>query len=83
MFESVSIVGARGQITISKPIREIKNINAGEKVIVKIEKDKIVVEKMIGKKEKEALMKEYYSKYTKQNEELSEEMLVASSETGE
>ena len=80
MYESVSVVGERGQITIPKIIREKRNIKSGEKVLVKMEDSRIVVEKMQSKKEKEELMKEYYSKYAKQNEELSEELLTASAE---
>jgi hypothetical protein len=49
---------------------------------VKIENEKIVVEKTLGRKEKEKLMKEYYIKYSKENEALSEEMIAAGSEVG-
>jgi len=34
----------------------------------------------LSKKQKEELMKEYYIKYAKENEELSEEMMAASTE---
>ncbi len=83
MYESVSVVGERGQITIPKSIREIKKIRAGERVIVKIDDSKIVVEKMLEKKDKEALLKEYYQKYRKLDEKISEEWLHASKEADE
>jgi AbrB family looped-hinge helix DNA binding protein len=81
LFESESVIGERGQVTIPKIIREKKNLVAGEKVVFKIEGDKIIMEKnKIDKKEKERLMKEYYTKFAKENEELSEEIVGASSE---
>jgi len=81
MYESVSVVGERGQITIPKSIREKEGIKKKDKVIVKIEDDKIIVEKQLSKKEKEKLMKEYYIKYAKENEELAKEMEIASFES--
>ncbi|MBI4053423.1 MAG: AbrB/MazE/SpoVT family DNA-binding domain-containing protein [Candidatus Diapherotrites archaeon] len=63
MFESISTMGQRGQITIPKTIRRIKGLKANDRVIVKIEGGKIVVEKELSKKRKETLMKEYYIKY--------------------
>ncbi len=80
MFESESIIGERGQVTIPKIIRQKKKLLAGEKVVFKIEGDKILIEKNPDKKEKERLMKEYYLKFAKENEELSEEMIAASNE---
>lgn len=63
MYESITVVGERGQITIPKAIREIEGIKAKDRIIVKIEDHKIVVEKALSKKEKEELIKEYYQKY--------------------
>jgi len=80
MYESISVVGERGQITIPKIIRNVKGINAKDEVIVKVEKNKIVVEKNMKEKEKGELMKEFYVKYAKENEELSEELSGASGE---
>jgi len=74
LYERVCVVGERGQITIPKAIREIEGVKPGEEVIVKIEDDRIVVEKKMSRKKKEALMKEYYQKYAKENEELCREM---------
>jgi len=74
LYESVCVVGERGQITIPKIIREIENVRAGEEMIVKIENKKIVVEKKMSKKEKEKLMIEGYKKTAKLNLELCKEM---------
>ena len=82
MYECITVVGERGQITIPKAIRDIEGIKPKDKLIVKIENEKIVVEKTLGRKEKEKLMKEYYIKYSKENEALSEEMIAAGSEVG-
>jgi AbrB family looped-hinge helix DNA binding protein len=83
VYESIAVVGERGQITIPKTIREVEGINAKDKVIVKIENKKIVVEKKLSKKEKEELMKEYYQKYSKLDEEIEEEWKYASKEADE
>jgi len=80
MYESLTTVGERGQITIPKIIREKKGIKSKDKVIVKVENGTIVLEKALGRKEKEDLMREYYTKYSKENKELSEEMISASAE---
>ena len=80
VYESITTVGERGQITLPKAIREKEGLKKKDKVIVKLEDNKIIVEKMLSKKEKEKLMKEYYIKYAKENEELAEEMFNASSE---
>lgn len=74
MYESVTVVGERGQITIPKNIRDLEDIKPKDKVIVKIENDKIVVEKALGKAEKEKLMVEGYKKMGKQGLELENEM---------
>ena len=83
MYERVTTVGERGQITIPKTIRDKEGLKKKDKVIVKIEDDKIVVEKLLSKKEKEKLMKEYYIKYSKENEKIAEEWKYASKEADE
>ncbi len=80
MYEGISSVGERGQITLPKALRVAKGIKPKDKVIVKIEDEKIVVEKSVGKKEKESLMKEFYLKYEKLNKEIEEEWKFASIE---
>lgn len=80
MYETECVVGERGQITIPKIIREKEGLKKKDKIIVKIEDERIIVEKKLSKKEKEKLMKEYYLKHAKENEELSKEMEVASIE---
>lgn len=80
MYESVSIVGERGQITIPKIIREKEGIKMHDKVVVKLEDKKIVVEKILGKKEKEALMIEGYKKTAKLSLEICKEWEVTEKE---
>ncbi|PIU21270.1 MAG: AbrB family transcriptional regulator [Candidatus Diapherotrites archaeon CG08_land_8_20_14_0_20_34_12] len=74
MYESITVVGERGQITIPKIIREIEGIKAKDKVIVKIDNEKIIVEKALSKKETEKLMIEGYKKMAKFDKEIEEEM---------
>ncbi|MBN2126834.1 MAG: AbrB/MazE/SpoVT family DNA-binding domain-containing protein [Candidatus Diapherotrites archaeon] len=78
MYESITIMGERGQITIPKSIREIAGLNPKDKLIVKIEEKKIVVEK--PQKEKEELIKEYFEKYSWLEKEVDEEWKHASKE---
>ena len=73
MYESITVVGERGQITIPKTIRDLEGIKAKDRVIVKIEDNKIVVEKALDKKEKEALMKEYFTKYSEIHKKINKE----------
>ena len=80
MFESVTTVGERGQITIPKDIRNKEGIRPKDRVIVKIEDNKIVVEKAPGRLEKEKLMIEGYKRMAKTDEELTEEMGYVSQE---
>ena len=80
LFESISTVGQRGQITIPKTIRRIKGLKANDKVIVKIEDGKIVVEKALSKKRREALMIEGYKKLAKLSLETEDEWKYASTE---
>ena len=60
MYEHLSIVGQRGQITLPKDIREKEGIKHKDKVIVKIEDNKIVVEKTRTQKDRKAEMIEGY-----------------------
>ncbi len=73
MYESVAVVGERGQITIPKLIRGLKHIKSRDKVIVKIENKKIVIEKILNEKEKEKLLLEGYKKLNNLSIELVEE----------
>jgi AbrB family looped-hinge helix DNA binding protein len=66
-------VGERGQITIPKIIREKEGIKMHDKVVVKLEDRKIVVEKILSKKEKEKLMIEGYKKMAKSSLEICKE----------
>lgn len=63
MFESICIVGERGQITIPKVIRQINGIKNKDKLIIRMENEKMVVEKMHNKQEIEKSLKEYHTKY--------------------
>ncbi len=83
MYESTTVVGERGQITIPKIIREKEGLKAKDKVIVKIENDKIVVEKALSVSEKEKLMLEGYKKMAKLDKEMEEEMRFVSKEADE
>ncbi|MEK6957931.1 MAG: AbrB/MazE/SpoVT family DNA-binding domain-containing protein [archaeon] len=80
MFENVCSVGERGQITLPKPVRDAKGIRPKDKVVVKIEGDRIIVEKAMGKKEKEKLIKEYYRKYSELENKIAKEWEHASKE---
>lgn len=80
VFESIAVVGERGQITIPKTIREIGGIKAKDKVTVKIEDDKIVVEKVLTKKQKEELMKEYFIKYAELHKKVNKEWEITDKE---
>ncbi len=82
MYESISSVGERGQITLPKALRVVKGIKPKDKVIVKLEGGKIVVEKSLSKKEKEKLMVEGYKKMAKLDKEIAEEMRHVSKEAG-
>ncbi|MBI5635657.1 AbrB/MazE/SpoVT family DNA-binding domain-containing protein [Candidatus Micrarchaeota archaeon] len=71
VYESITVVGERGQITIPKDIRDKEGLKAKDRVIVKIENNQIVVEKALSKKEKDKLLAEYYRKYAKLEDETS------------
>ena len=83
MFETECVVGERGQITIPKLIREKEGLKKKDKVIVKIEDERIVVEKKLSKKEKEKLMIEGYKKMAKLDAEIEEEWKYVSTEADE
>jgi len=83
MYESVTVIGERGQITIPKIIREKEGLESKDKVIVKVENDKIVVEKAMSTKEKEKLMAEGYKKMAEQDLKIEDEMQHASKEADE
>ena len=80
MYESESIVGERGQITIPKMIRDVEGLKKKDRVVVKIEDNRIVVEKMLDKKAKEKLMSEGYKKMAKLSLETEKEWAHASTE---
>ncbi len=80
MYETVCTVGERGQVTIPKQIRKLQNIKPKDKVIMKIDGDKILVEKPLSKKEREKLMEEGYKKMAALDRELEEEWKFASTE---
>lgn len=83
MYESVTVVGERGQITIPKLIREKEGLKKKDKLVVKIEDRRIVVEKLLSKKQKEQLMIEGYKKTAEESLKISEEMRHASKEADE
>lgn len=80
MYEHISIVGERGQITIPKAIRDLEGLKPRDRVVVKIEDDKIVVGKALSKEEKEKLMAEGYKKMYQLDKEIEEEWKYASKE---
>ena len=67
VFESICVVGERGQITLPKSIRTINGIKSKDKLVVKMENERMIVEKLESRTETEKLLKEYYKKYSKQN----------------
>ncbi|MEI7961908.1 MAG: AbrB/MazE/SpoVT family DNA-binding domain-containing protein [archaeon] len=81
MFESICTVGERGQITLPKVIRDIGKIRGKDKVIVKIENNKVIVEKYLGKKDLEKRMLEGYRKMAKQNAKENNEWKAVDKET--
>ena len=80
MYETECVVGERGQITIPKFIRDKEGLKKKDRVIVKIEGERIVVEKKLSKKEKEKLMKEYYINYADLHKKINKEWEVADRE---
>jgi len=80
VYESEVLVGERGQITIPKIIREKEGIKEKDRVVVKIEDNKIIVEKVIDKKGREKLMIEGYKKMAKLSLEINKEWEVVDKE---
>ena len=80
MYEHVSVVGERGQITLPKAIRDKEGLKPEDKVIVKIEEDKIVVEKLVSKQEKKRQMIEGYRYFSGLDGILEENFKYSSSE---
>ncbi len=80
MYEHVSIVGDRGQVTIPKAIRDLEGLKPRDKVVIKIEDSKIVIERTLSKREKEKLMAEGYKKMASLDREIEEEMKYVSTE---
>lgn len=70
-------VGERGQVTIPKNIREKENIRSGDEVEFHEEDGELRIEK---KENLEERLKEGYKAMAKKSQEMSEEMLNASSE---
>ncbi|MFA5358135.1 MAG: AbrB/MazE/SpoVT family DNA-binding domain-containing protein [archaeon] len=81
MFESICVVGERGQITLPKVIRQINGIKSKDKLVVKMENQKMVVEKLQNKQEIEKSLKEYHSKYAKRDLEICEDWKQIDKET--
>jgi len=71
MVADVSIVGARGQITIPKSIREVAGISSKDSLLLRYESNRIYIEKLNSKKEKDSLLKEFYTKYSNLNSEVA------------
>jgi len=80
LFESICVVGERGQITLPKTIRELWRIKGKDKLIVKIENQRVVVEKYLGRKELEKKMIEGYKKMAKLDLQTAKEWEHASKE---
>ena len=43
MYETITVVGERGQITIPKIIRELEQISAKVRAILKVENERVLV----------------------------------------
>ena len=80
MYDYVTVVGERGQITIPKSIRDKEGLKPKDKIIVKIEEERIVLEKQMTKREKHALMEEGYKKMARLDKEIAVEMRHVSKE---
>jgi len=83
VYECIVTVGERGQITIPQIIREKENLKKKNKVIVGIENGRIFVDKVLAKKEKEALLIEGYKKTRELNKMIAEEWAYVSKEADE
>ena len=71
MIADVSVVGMRGQITIPKSIREAVGIFCKDSLLIKYDNNVVYLEKLESKKQKDELLKEFYIKYAKLNEEIT------------
>ena len=67
MYETICSVGERGQITLPKEIRVKEKISKKDKLSVRFENGEILIKKISSQKENEALIKEYYEKYSKRD----------------
>ncbi len=83
MYGGICIVGERGQITIPKIIREMGDIKFKDKLVVKMERKKITVEKALGQRQQEEMIKEFSLKYNQLNDEVSRDWEAADSDLGE
>jgi len=80
MYEHLSVVGQRGQITLPKDIREKEGIRPKDKVLIRLDDDRIVVEKTTKAKDQKALLIEGYKKMAHLALETEKEWAYASSE---
>lgn len=68
MFEEICVIGERGQITIPKPIRELKGIKTKDKLKLGFDGKKITIE-VISKKR----LKEGYKEFADTSKSLAKE----------
>lgn len=73
MIADISTVGERGQITIPKNIRDMIGITPKDNLLIKCEGERIYLERLNSKKERDKAMKEFYTKYSKLNDNLTKE----------
>lgn len=83
VFEATTVVGERGQITIPKSIRQKEGLEPKDRVIVKIEDDRIVIEKTQSKNQKKAQLIEGYKKMAQRGLEIEDEWKHSSKEADE
>ena len=67
MYASYTKVGERGQITIPKIIRDSANIKYNDKLIVRIDNNQILIEKIVPKQEKQKLLEKGYKAMAKED----------------
>lgn len=72
-------VGARGQVTLPKRLRDAFDIRGGDEVTIREEGDKIVIEKPVSREE----LAEGYRQRADQHRELADEMAGVSREAGD
>jgi len=80
MFEKIVSVGERGQITIPKEVRDEEGIKPKDKLLFQRKNGKNMFKKIIGKKELEKQIKEYYEKYYDFDKKIAEEWKYVSKE---